>query len=381
MLTIVLNKQRPTLRTGTGNPFQLNMIQSTPISVVMPVYNAAPYLDRSIKSILDQTFENFEFIIGDDGSTDESRELLADWARKDSRIKLYRSDRNQGPVGSSNWVVSKASSPLIARMDADDEACSDRLQRQFEVLQRHPEIGLVGSLAESIDGDGKVLLPGDRSLVLSRSFFAPFSHGSILLRRSLFDQLGGYREACVFWEDLDLYLRCARVTKVAVIARVLYRFRYALTSTRVTSAQVDVEAAIDLMLRCVAEVEQGRRYEALLSPKARRRPGEKLIATTYQSIGFGRIWRRLPSGVLGSMLRRAALAPDRASARALLWALWADLSPGSLRSYIGFRLRERDSAASHQVVDGEIYDWPIGGLPLSANGEVGQPDSRAVGSE
>ena len=351
-------------------------MKSCPISVVMPVYNAVPYLDHSIRSILDQTFENFEFVIGDDGSTDESSQLLADWARRDSRIKLYRSDRNLGPVGSSNWVVSKATSPLIARMDADDEAYPDRLERQLEVLQRHPDIGLVGSLSESIDGDGNVILPGDRSLVLNRSLFAPFAHGSIMMRSSLFDRVGGYRDACIFWEDLDLYLRCARVEKVAVLASVLYRFRYALTSTRVRSDQDDLAAAIDLMLRCVAATERGLGYDALLSLKARRRPGEKLMASTFMSVGSARLWRRLPSGVLGAMLRRATLGPDRASARALLWALWAGISPGSLRSYSTLRLRARDSAAAKKVVDGGVYNWPIGGLP--AFGEIAESETDLV---
>src|SRR5438445_13136781 len=90
------------------------------ISVVMPVYNALPHLDAAVRSILDQDFSDFEFVILDDASTDGSTERLGEWAAADGRIRLLESERNLGPVGSSNLIVEQARAPLIARMDADD---------------------------------------------------------------------------------------------------------------------------------------------------------------------------------------------------------------------------------------------------------------------
>jgi hypothetical protein len=123
-------------------------------------------------------------------------------------------------------------------MDADDEAHPDRLLRQFEVFQQHPEVGLVETLFDSIDTNGNTILPSDRSLLIRKSSFARFAHGSIMLRREMFDRVGGYRDRCISWEDLDLYLRCARVGRVGILADTLYRFRYAPTST-ITANQDD----------------------------------------------------------------------------------------------------------------------------------------------
>ena len=104
------------------------------ISVVMPVHNALPHLDAAVRSILDQTHANFEFVIFDDASTDGSAERLREWAARDSRIRLLEGQENLGPVGSSSLVVEQAKAPLIARMDADDVCDPDRLRRQVQVL-------------------------------------------------------------------------------------------------------------------------------------------------------------------------------------------------------------------------------------------------------
>lgn len=111
------------------------------LSVVMPVHNAMPHVDDAERSILDQTHDNFEFIIFDDGSTDGSTERLRDWAKRDPRIKLTESKTNLGPVGSSKAVVELASGELIARMDADDVSDPRRFERQLQVLQDRPESG------------------------------------------------------------------------------------------------------------------------------------------------------------------------------------------------------------------------------------------------
>ncbi|MDQ5808513.1 MAG: glycosyltransferase family 2 protein, partial [Actinomycetota bacterium] len=118
----------------------------TPLSVVMPVRNARPYLDQSISSVLGQTFGDFELVIRDDGSTDGSREVLRAWARRDRRIRLHEDDRPLGPAGSSNWVVAHSDAPFVARMDADDVAHPDRLRRQLAVLRAHADVDVVGAL-------------------------------------------------------------------------------------------------------------------------------------------------------------------------------------------------------------------------------------------
>src|SRR6267143_6361753 len=112
----------------------MNPTANPSLSVVMPVHNALPFLDESIKSILEQSLSDFEFVILDDASTDGSLARLREWARRDQRINLHESKTRLGLAGSSNAVVAKARAAIVARMDADDIAHPDRLKRQWEII-------------------------------------------------------------------------------------------------------------------------------------------------------------------------------------------------------------------------------------------------------
>src|SRR4051794_26330668 len=185
------------------------------VSVVMPVYNALPHLDAAVESILGQTHRDFEFVIYDDASTDGSTQRLRELAKSDGRIRLFEGKKNLGPVGSSAFVVEKATASLIARMDADDLCSTDRLERQIEILRRHPEAGLVGTMFEIIDGEGRLIRGLDLWRLGRKTAIVPFAaHGSIMFRRIVFDQVGGYRPECEFWEDQDLVNRMAAVADV-----------------------------------------------------------------------------------------------------------------------------------------------------------------------
>src|SRR5215217_4825109 len=125
------------------------------VSVVMPVYNAMPYLDIAVESILGQTFGDFEFVILDDASTDGSRQRLREWAGRDSRIRLLEEKRNLGPALSSQRVACAARAPIVARMDADDVSYPGRLAEQLDVLDSFPAVGVVGGLYDTIDASGR----------------------------------------------------------------------------------------------------------------------------------------------------------------------------------------------------------------------------------
>src|SRR6476660_134203 len=132
------------------------------ISVVMPVYNAVPFLDDSISSILEQSFRDFEFVILDDLSTDGSLARLREWAARDERIRVHESDKRLGLSGSSNAVVAQARAAVVARMDADDSAHPRRRERQWRVIQSSPDVAVVGSLCNGIDSRGREVRPRDR---------------------------------------------------------------------------------------------------------------------------------------------------------------------------------------------------------------------------
>lgn len=331
------------------------------LSVVMPVKNAMPYLDEAIGSILGQTYSNFEFVIRDDGSTDESRARLRDWARRDSRIRLSESDTSLGPSGSSNWVVRQAQGTIIARMDADDISEPDRLERQLFLMRANPDVVLTGSIPLGIDHDGRIVRDADLSAIARQSFSAPFAHGSIMFTRAAFDRSGGYREECRFWEDLDFYRRMAAQGRILVGVVPLYRHRFSETSTRLTSPSVDVERAVNLMFLCRAAADRGEDYEPLLRA-AHHDPETKFHPDTFVSLSMISVGAAQRPKLLVRMLKRARFRPDLSSARALVWMTLATLSPRGLRSLLRIRARLRHEAVDPQILRHGFYEWTHGGL-------------------
>ncbi|MCL5746963.1 MAG: glycosyltransferase [Patescibacteria group bacterium] len=124
------------------------------VSVIMPVYNAEKYLAEAVESILSQTYKNFEFIITDDASTDESWKILKKYAAQDKRIKLFRNSRNLGISATVREIINKSRGIFIARMDADDIAMPQRLETQINYLQRHKKTVAIGGQCIIIDKDG-----------------------------------------------------------------------------------------------------------------------------------------------------------------------------------------------------------------------------------
>jgi len=341
------------------------------ISVVMPVRDAGPYLEESIRSILDQTFEDFEFVIRDDGSVDGSTEILRDWAARDPRIRLFIGDRPLGPAESSNWVVRQSRASFVARMDADDISHPDRLRRQLAVLEADPEAVLVGTLWEGIDARGRRIRPRDRWRLSRSTPFAPFPHGSIMFRREAFERVGGYRLECNFWEDADLYIRLAPLGRLLVLPDALYLHRSSGLSTRVVSPSEDVERAVDRMYRTLGgEAADGPDRDSAAAPG-------KLLPMVFVSLGSTGLWAGDRPGVLGRLWRRADLGFNAGSLAVLGWALWGTLSPRSLRFALRSMIRVRDFAVRRRYRDGEAYVWAPS-LAAGAAGEVGRQGAAQV---
>jgi len=326
------------------------------VSVVMPVYNALPHLDEAMRSMLDQTYRNFEFVILDDASTDGSAERLREWATKDSRIRLFESDANLGPVGSSNFVVEKAKSSIIARMDADDVCRDDRLQLQTDVLHGHSEVGLVASAFEIIDEFGQRLREPELWRVARKSAFAPFGHGSIMFRRDLFHQVGGYRAECEYWEDQDLAARFAAVSEVRIIPLALYQVRQWSRKTQATTFSERHENAVDLMYRCVARLEANQSYDDLLLQSRSQSPA-CIDPRVFISLGSRQLWAGKRPILLRRLLRRGKLGPDMRTFSALIWTIWASVSPWTLRLFLRLLLDVKNARASRIAADPRPIRW------------------------
>lgn len=128
------------------------------ISVIMPTYNAERYVGKAMESILQQSFCDFEFIIIDDCSTDESYKIIESYATHDKRIRLFRNNENKKLPYTLNFGISQASGKYIARMDADDVSYPDRFSKQFEFMENNPDVGVCGTMIDVFDEKMKIKL-------------------------------------------------------------------------------------------------------------------------------------------------------------------------------------------------------------------------------
>lgn len=201
------------------------------VSVVMPVFNAERFLDEAIDSVLSQTFEDFELIACDDGSTDRSSSILKARAEKDPRVRVLRGAHR----GLTHWLnegarLSRGS--LIARMDADDIALPARFQRQVAYLQANQKCCLVGSQAYRIDPEGWPIgrwqVPLAHAEIDGRHMRGKpgcIIHPTVMMRKSALEGVGGYRGEMELAEDYDLFMRLAETGSVANLDEYLLKYR------------------------------------------------------------------------------------------------------------------------------------------------------------
>lgn len=205
------------------------MPETPRVTVVMPVRNGGAYLERAVESILGQTLTDFEFVIVDDGSTDETAEVLGRYRDADPRVRVHRREQ-AGLVASLNCGWREARAGYIARMDADDIAFPERLARQVEFLDRHPGIALVGSAVVRIDASGQpikrnVCPTSHAEIVEALREYSCFTHPSVMLRASALAAVGGYRPAYRAAEDYDLWLRLSERYELANLPDPLLYYR------------------------------------------------------------------------------------------------------------------------------------------------------------
>ena len=196
------------------------------ISVIMPAFNAVAYLTQAIDSILSQTYANFELIILNDGSTDQTDGVIK--AFTDTRIRYFENQSNLGLVATLNLGLAAARGQYIARMDADDISFPVRFERQINYLESHPSIGVVGSAVQLIDESNRRLrlsrFPLDPDLVRWILIFTnPVAHPSVMMRKSIIQSVGGYRHCRA--EDIDLWERLIQVTQISNLSTVLLKLR------------------------------------------------------------------------------------------------------------------------------------------------------------
>lgn len=210
--------------------FGMNL-QDPAITVLMGVYNGGQHVKACIESILQQTFANFEFLIFDDASTDETHSIVEQMARTDPRIRYVHNEVNVGLGAILNRGVAEARAPLVARMDADDIAVPYRLEKQFRFLQEHPEVDIVGSFALDVAQDGAPIrerkVPVTHEKIAELVWSNPFIHPTVMFRRDAVLRVGSYSASDRRRQDYELWFRCvAGGLRMANIPEALVHYRF-----------------------------------------------------------------------------------------------------------------------------------------------------------
>ncbi len=198
------------------------------LSVVMSVRNGEKYLIEAVNSILKQSFKDFEFIIINDASSDNTSKILK--KIKDSRVFLINNKKKLGLTKSLNLGLKRAQGVLIGRMDADDISAKNRFLQQINYLKKNPKIGIVGSWVKVIDNKnidkGEIKFPTkDNEIKKSIFKFNPIRHSTVVFRKKLTEKYGDYDESLDGAEDYDLWLRYSKYTKLTNLPKYLLKYR------------------------------------------------------------------------------------------------------------------------------------------------------------
>jgi glycosyltransferase involved in cell wall biosynthesis len=201
------------------------------VSVLMIAYNAENFISEAIESILNQTFSDFEFIILDDHSTDNSYEVINEYAKKDNRILVLHNEKNLGIAESRTKCIKYAKGKYIAIADADDISFPTRFEKQLEYLEKHKDCGVVGSFIELFNSEtGKIIgfrkYHEDDVRLRKRIFiYSPIAQPASMIRKEVFDDIGFYNPEYPPVEDLDIWFRLGTKYKFANIPEVLIKYR------------------------------------------------------------------------------------------------------------------------------------------------------------
>jgi glycosyltransferase involved in cell wall biosynthesis len=250
------------------------------VSVLMATHNDAAFLRSAMDSILGQTFTDFEFIIINDASIDDTSAILDSYS--DPRIVRLENDANLKLAASLNRGLEAAQGEFIARMDSDDISLPERLEKQIGYLTEYPEIGILGTRYYRIDSGGEILGESNQPLThgliiweyLSRLAY-PLLHPTTVMRRELLVHTGGYNEDYPREQDGELFLRLIHSAKYANLPENLYLHRSKRSRTMASEVfEVSYAATVEIRRKCVAsllerDVSLGE-LRALIFPTSRR---------------------------------------------------------------------------------------------------------------
>jgi len=199
-------------------------MKKSKVSVIMPVYNGERYIREAIKSILNQTYKNFELLIIDDCGQDKSMDIVRAYAKIDDRIRIIYNRSNKGIAYSRNVGLDVCDGEYIAIMDDDDYAFNYRLSKQVEFLDNNPQYDVVGGKAKWIDGEGRVIKPeidllkDEKKIKTMFLFFNIFNNSEVMFRKEIVDKYNiRYEDGLLGMEDFKFWIRVSKISAISNI--------------------------------------------------------------------------------------------------------------------------------------------------------------------
>lgn len=244
------------------------------ISIIMSVYNAEKYLNVAIQSIINQTYSDWELIIINDNSDDESYSIMNKYAERDSRIRIINNVQNLGLTKSLNIGIDYAKGEYVARLDADDIADPSRLEKQINYLKKNPDVVLVGTGGYIVGENGEILhnikVVKNRHLIKKLLLHGNlFIHSSLMVKKDALVRIGKYRSKFIHSQDYDLVLRLNEHYSLANLSEPLTYWRFSGTNSTVNKF---------LLQRACADI-------AIQFAKERMKYGRD----TYDSVDFSKL--------------------------------------------------------------------------------------------
>lgn len=225
----------------------------------MPAYNAEKYIGEAIESVLNQTFKDFEFIIIDDCSTDRTSEIIKEYTARDARISYFRNEKNLMISHTLNRGISLSKGKYVARMDADDWSYPDRLQKQYDYMELHPEVGVSGGTMEVCNE--KLEAIGFRKYNLTDTQirkklfrYSPFSHPLVIFQTDILKNNNlEYGPVLAIAEDYDLYFRVGMFSQFGNMPDTLIKYRMVAKGTSISKARTQERLTLYIRLKAVFE--------------------------------------------------------------------------------------------------------------------------------
>ena len=299
----------------------------------MSVYNGERYLRESLESVLRQSFRDFEFVIIDDGSTDATPSVLEECEKSDPRVRVTRQEHG-GVAAALVSGCARSRGRLLARIDADDVALPTRFERQVAFLDAHPEVGVLGTRVDIIDERGRVLRTTDPPRVHALAarrllFWPPVAHPSVMMRRALLEEFGGYDVGFEHAEDYELWTRLVEVTRFANLPLALLRYRLhdGMVTRRERSPMLETTGRVrrrfrahllgrELSRKQCDWLERFDRGSSRLGERKTRAAVELLFELYEAMLERGILRRSEAAEARGDLERRVAAADRRAAGRA-----------------------------------------------------------------